>query len=198
MSTANNPSSRPKKEFPLLCPDLVPVKEAHRNHYFKVMDRGGYFTLEYDVPQVVVLPVVEKKSVVMVKVFRPVINDTPWELPAGGCKQGESVQEAAARELAEETGIIISDISRMKPEKMLSEMPGRMPFLLPVFRIDLAMSEWVSRKPHDAEIHSVHLLKMHDICKLICNGTIYLSSPAAILSRFVLKEHLKGKKLWSH
>lgn len=172
---------------PLLCPELTPVLESYRNPWFKVMDRGTYYTLEYDRPQVVILPVVDDGPVVMVRVKRPVINDDPWELPAGDSAAGETLQEAARRELAEETGISIDDLNRFVPVKPISEMPGRIPVLLSVFRINLTRQEYLLRSFPDHEISAVELFSKWDIVKKIVSGEIYLSSPMAILSRYIFE-----------
>jgi ADP-ribose diphosphatase len=53
---------------------------------------------------VVVLPVLEDGRVVMIRQYRHAARQYLWELVAGRIDEGESVKEAAARELAEETG----------------------------------------------------------------------------------------------
>ncbi len=170
----------------ILCPDLMPVKEEYRNQWFKVMDRGSYFTLEYDRPQVVVLPVVEQRGILMVRVKRPIINDCPLELPAGDSMQHETPAEAARRELSEEAGIYIDALDRFKPVIPIAEMPGRMPVLLSVFQIELSLDEFNRRKAFDEnEIISLELLPSKTVMEKIISGEIYLSSPVAILSRFI-------------
>lgn len=172
----------------LLCPDLDPVREEHRNPWFRVMNRGGFFTLEYDRPQVVILPVVEDDGVVLVRVRRPVIGDCPLELPAGDSQPGETLAEAARRELTEETGLHIEDLGRFRPLRPISEMPGRMPVLLGIFRVDVRRGEFAARRPFDAaEIQSVELVPVPDLVSRIVAGEIYLSSPMAILARFVFE-----------
>lgn len=172
-----------------LCPGLVPVREAYRNKWFKVMDRGSYFTLEYDRPQVVILPVVENNNIIMVRVKRPIIDDSPLELPAGDSLPGETPIEAARRELEEEAGIHIGSLLRFKPVLPISEMPGRIPVLLSVFEVHISMDEFLGRKSFDCEeITLVELLPIKDIVDKIQNGEIYLSSPMAILSRFIFSK----------
>ena len=175
---------------PLLCPDLVPVLPIHRNPWFKVMSRGSYYTIEYDRPQVVVLPILNGDSIIMVRVCRPLIDDFPLELPAGDSMNGEIPRLAAMREFIEETGIRIEDPLRFVPELPISEMPGRIPVLLSAFSIEVSQSEFDSRSRHDNEISSVEVLSFTEIARKIVNGEIYLSSPIAIISRLLLKRFL--------
>ncbi|HET7379872.1 MAG TPA: NUDIX hydrolase [Gaiellales bacterium] len=51
-----------------------------------------------------VLPFVDQASVVLVRQYRYVAGRATWEMPTGGVHAGEALEEAAQRELAEETG----------------------------------------------------------------------------------------------
>jgi ADP-ribose pyrophosphatase len=53
---------------------------------------------------VVILPVLPDKRVVLIRQYRHATRQFLWELVAGRIDEGESVREAAARELIEETG----------------------------------------------------------------------------------------------
>src|SRR5208282_6662628 len=53
---------------------------------------------------VVVLPVLPDGKIVMIRQYRHAARQYMWELVAGRIDEGESVKEAAARELKEETG----------------------------------------------------------------------------------------------
>jgi 8-oxo-dGTP pyrophosphatase MutT (NUDIX family) len=50
-----------------------------------------------------VVPYVDHDHVLLVRQYRYVQQDARWEIPTGGVKQGESLEEAAQRELQEET-----------------------------------------------------------------------------------------------
>ncbi len=54
---------------------------------------------------VMIIPITEEGEVVLVKQFRPVIDDYIYEFPAGIIDPGENMEEAAKRELFEETGL---------------------------------------------------------------------------------------------
>ncbi len=180
---------------PLLCPELSPVSLSHENPWFKVVLRGSYYSIEYERPQVVILPVLEGHSIVMVRVDRPLIHDHPLELPAGDSKDGETPRMAAMREFAEETGIHIKDPLRFVAELPISEMPGRFPVLLSVLRVNVTKSEFDSRSRYDNEIASVKAIPFIEVARKLVSGEIYLSSPAAIISRFLLKTCLDGSML---
>jgi ADP-ribose pyrophosphatase len=53
---------------------------------------------------VVILPVIDRDHVCLLRNERFVIGETLWEVPAGTLEPGEPIEQAAARELIEETG----------------------------------------------------------------------------------------------
>lgn len=52
----------------------------------------------------VIIPVTSDHNIIMVRQFRPTLNDWVLELPAGTLEAGESPMACATRELEEETG----------------------------------------------------------------------------------------------
>jgi len=168
------------------CPDLIPVTTLHENQWFAVRNRGGYYTTEYHLPQVIVLPVVEESAIVLVRVKRPVIGDVTLELPAGCAERDEPPVAGAAREFAEETGIVVADLRRFAPMPPLSPSPNRMPKLIYVFRVDLTRHEFDGRKAHDDEVESVECVSLPEARKLIVSGGIYVAVPVAIISTYLL------------
>ena len=167
------------------CPSLQPVSTEHTNPWFSLKNRGGYYTLEYHQPQVAVLAVVDNHSIVMVRVKRPVLNDAPLELPAGGADLNETPQKAAAREFQEETGIQIDRTGRFKLLPSIAISPNRYPILPWIYQIDISQNEFDRHKRHDEEIKSVECLKYEEIKDKILNGGIYIGLVIAIISRFL-------------
>ncbi len=168
------------------CTSLIPVETVHKNPWFTVRNRGGYYTVEHNQPQVAVLPVLENRAIVMVRVKRPVLADITLELPAGGTQGNERPVQSAARELAEETGIEIHNFDRFEMLSPLGLTP-RTPQLPYVFQIHISLQEYEGRKSHDVEIEGVECLEFAEvICKIITNK-IYMALPIAILTRFLMK-----------
>lgn len=169
----------------LACPELVPVETLHENPWYSVRNRGGYFTVEYRLRQVVVLPVVNQDSIAMVRVKRPVINDTPLELPAGALEKDEEVAIGAVRELLEETGIKVTNLDRLISMAPISVSSTRNPNLSYIFKVDISEKEYVNRQPHDDEIYSVERFAINDIAKKMASGEIYVSLTLAVLGIFL-------------
>lgn len=172
----------------IACQALQPVELLHENDWFAVRNRGGYYTMEYHLPQVIVLPVVEESAIVLVRVKRPVIGDVTLELPAGCVEQDEPPEAGAAREFAEETGIVVADLRRFAPMPPLSPSPNRMPKLIYVFRVDLTRHEFDGRKAHDDEVESVECVSLPEARKIIVSGGIYVAVPVAIISIYLLSK----------
>lgn len=162
------------------------VVTVHENPWFRIRSRDDYFSLEYGVPQVVILPVVGNE-ILLVKVKRPFICDQTWELPAGGAHKGEMAVEAARRELLEETGICIDNLNRFEPLKTLSEMPNRSPELLLCFMTRLTHREFEARGCHENEITELKLMDATAIKQAIITGEMYLSAPIAIIARYLFE-----------
>lgn len=62
---------------------------------------------------VVILPFINKETIVMIKQYRPIINKWLYELPAGTINEGETEEETAKRELEEETGYQARSLTKL-------------------------------------------------------------------------------------
>jgi 8-oxo-dGTP pyrophosphatase MutT (NUDIX family) len=171
------------------CNDLKPVETVHKNKWFSLMNRGGYFTLDYHLLQVVVLVVVDNHSIVMVRVKRPVIADDSLELPAGAVEADESPVDAAGRELCEETGICINGQKRFQLLSSIAISPNRYTVFPWIYLVNISENEFLKRGTHDHEIASVECFRFEEVKNKIMNGEIYVSLPLAVLGRFLLSNN---------
>ena len=163
-----------------------PAKPVFQNQRFSLLENEDFHVLEYHAQQVIVLPILEKIRVVMPKVFRKILGGAVWELPAGGVQKNENPEEAALRELREETGISITDISRLIPESTLVVSPNRLPMFPSIYSINVSENEFDNRSMHDDEVESVDCFSINTIKAMISSGEIVTSITLAILGRFIL------------
>ena len=62
---------------------------------------------------VVILPLLDRDTVVLIRNERPAVGKTLWELPAGTLEPDEDPAQCAARELLEETGYHAQQVQAM-------------------------------------------------------------------------------------
>jgi ADP-ribose pyrophosphatase len=60
-----------------------------------------------------VVPLFSDGSIVLIKQYRYVVNDTIWEIPAGRLEKGETPRDCALRELEEEVGFKAADVIQL-------------------------------------------------------------------------------------
>lgn len=86
--------------------------QAYRGNFLSVLRQQRQLpnrhtaTLEWvDHPgAVLIVPFLSSRRIVLLRQYRPVIEEMLYELPAGTREQGEDARTCAARELIEETG----------------------------------------------------------------------------------------------
>jgi ADP-ribose pyrophosphatase len=62
---------------------------------------------------VAILPILDDGHVCLLENVRPAVGATLWEIPAGTLEPGEPLEEAARRELAEETGYTAARLTKV-------------------------------------------------------------------------------------
>ena len=89
-------------------------KTVYKNQWFQVInkyyenEKKNYYVL--NIPDSsVILPITENNEFIIIKQFRESLDNYSLELPAGFIDENETPQQAAERELFEETGYISNE-----------------------------------------------------------------------------------------
>lgn len=72
-----------------------------------------YFVVRYPREAIGVVPVDDRGRILLVQQWRHPVERLSWEIPAGGIEKGESKEEAARRELREETGYAADEVKKL-------------------------------------------------------------------------------------
>jgi ADP-ribose pyrophosphatase len=165
------------------------AQPVFQNYRFSLLEKDDFHVVEYQSTQVIVLPIIGQEYVVMSKVRRQILGGAVWELPAGGVQENEIPEDAALRELGEETGISISDPSRLLPLDTLVVSPNRLPMFPLIYKVDLSKEEFEDRSLHDDEVESVASFSSDKIREMILSGEIITSITLAILGRYLISKN---------
>jgi ADP-ribose pyrophosphatase len=84
----------------------------HQNAYFKILEQQVtvtdgtqriYYTINFPRPAVGVV-VRRNDEFLLLRQYRFIVDEYVWAIPSGGVEEGETLEQAAARELEEEAG----------------------------------------------------------------------------------------------
>ena len=115
-----------------------------------------------------------------VRQYRYVIGEITWELPMGTIEVGETPEQAARREVCEETGVVLKDL---EPLGTIIPSNGQSTQRIHLF-LATAQGE-LEAQPDASELIEVHHLAVAQIQDLIESGAI---TDAATLAALLLAE----------
>jgi ADP-ribose pyrophosphatase len=134
-----------------------------------VLPNGHQMTVEaVQHPGAAAVVAVEDGSVVLIRQFRPVINDFLLELPAGKLDVGEDSITAAKRELLEEVGLAAKSL---QPLTTVLSAPGYSTERVAIFLCTETVATLTPR-PHAHEVLSVVRLPLASAVALVRSGEI--------------------------
>jgi len=115
-----------------------------------------------------VLPFLDDKHVLMIRQYRYVFGeDHRWEMPTGGVKPGESLVDAARRELREEVGYDASELSHISTYYTSKSVMHEIAHLY----IGRALTQ-VQAIPDETEFLEIETFKFEHVLQLVLESEI--------------------------
>ena len=161
-------------------------KRLLSNRYFSLRsDRlrlpdGGikdpYFVLERP-DAAIIVPITENNEVVLVRQYRPPLEMMELGLPAGLVEEGERPEEAARRELAEETGYTGGAWETLGSLASSPSLKDNWAYLF----LARGVEETAAPDPDEHELVEVVKVLLEDLSGLVHSGKIVSSSGVAAI-----------------
>lgn len=137
---------------------------------------------------VVVLPVCDDGSIVLIRNRRFAVREDLYELPAGLLDDGEDPAKCAARELAEETGYTAGRIEKLGG---FYSTPGTSNGYLHAF-----LAAGLTDGPQDLETYeqiTVELVRDDEVRRMVSDGRLHDAKSLATLALYWLKKGFLSK-----
>ncbi|MDE2221925.1 MAG: NUDIX hydrolase [Candidatus Omnitrophica bacterium] len=116
---------------------------------------------------VIIAPFLNKKTVVMMRQFRPVLKKYIYELPAGTIDPGERPVRCARRELLEETGLKAGLLAKLGA---IYPVPGYSTEVIHIFKAEqLTMTQ---AQPEDYEVIDIMPMSRSEVRALLKKGKL--------------------------
>jgi ADP-ribose pyrophosphatase len=159
-------------------------KRLLTNRYFSLRSErlrlpdGGikdpYFVLERP-DAAIIVPITDRGEVVLVRQYRPPLEMMELGLPAGLVEAGEMPEEAARRELAEETGYTGGEWERLGSLASSPSLKDNWAYLF----LARGVEETTAPDPDEHELVEVVRVPVEDLRDLVHSGKIVSSSGVA-------------------
>ena len=133
-------------------------------------EANPYYVLERP-DSVAIIPVTSSGRTLLIEVYRHPIGTTSWEFPMGHADPGETPEEAARRELREETGLESASLEMLYWHHPI---PGLSPQRMTTFTALVSDSDLESAafQPGSDDIRDLRICAISDIPLWIARGSI--------------------------
>jgi 8-oxo-dGTP pyrophosphatase MutT (NUDIX family) len=128
---------------------------------------GIYGVIHFKPKAIGVLPVDEQGGVWLVGQYRYPLGRYSWEIPEGGCFEKESPEDAACRELKEETGLIAGRLERIGESHLSNAVTDELGIIFRATELEQGTSE-----PESCERLEVRRVEWSEAWRLLRAGEI--------------------------
>ena len=144
--------------------------------------------LSGNMPAVIIVPMINENTVLMIREYGAGIDGYELALPKGRVERGEDILDAANRELMEEVGY---GAKKLKLIKCMTQSPGYMQHKTQiVLAQDLYPKRLLGDEPEQLDVIEMNI---DDILKIIFQQD--LTEARSIASLFIVKEIIRNDKL---
>lgn len=153
------------------------TRQVYRNPWISVREDqvlkpngspGIYGVVEYLNRAVGVVPIDDEGHTWLVGQYRYTQNQYEWEIPEGGCPEGESLEDCARRELLEETGLVADQLEPLASGLQLSNSVSNETAHLFIAR----QLRQQAPQPEDTEQIAIRRLPLAEAIQMAVSGEI--------------------------
>lgn len=147
-------------------------------------NKGIYGVVHFKNKAIAVIPLDEDNNTWIVGQYRYTLNTYEWEVPEGGCPEGEDPIEGARRELAEETGLQAKQLDLIMTMELSNSVSDEISYTY------LARGlTFIGSSPEETEALQVKKLPFEELFQMAMRGEI--KDALSVASIFKVK-HLLG------
>ena len=128
---------------------------------------GIYGVVHFKNKAIAVIPLDDDNNTWIVGQYRYTLNSYEWEVPEGGCPEGEDPVEGARRELEEETGLHAKQMDLIMEMELSNSVSDEMSYTY------LARGlSYVGSSPEETESLQVRKLPFEELFQMVMRGEI--------------------------
>ena len=128
---------------------------------------GIYGVVHFKNTAIAIIPLDENNHTWIVGQYRYTLNTYEWEVPEGGCPEGEDPLEAAKRELEEEVGLLASHWEKVMEIQLSNSVSDEIGYTF----IARGLKE-VGSSPEETEQLQIRKLPFAELVEMVMNGEI--------------------------
>ena len=148
---------------------------------------GIYGVVHFKNKAIAVIPLDEENNTWIVGQYRYTLNSYEWEVPEGGCPEGEDPVKAAIRELEEETGLKADHFKLV----MITELSNSVSDEISYTYVAKGLT-YIGTSPEETEQLKIRKLPFEELFNMAMNGEIKDALSVASIFKVKLLMDTKG------
>lgn len=143
--------------------------------------KGIYGKVHFKNTAIGVIALDQEQNIWLVGQYRFVLNEYSWEIPEGGCPDGEDYLTAAKRELLEETGLVAQNWRQLMKLHLSNSVSDELAFVFLATQL-----EQKTASPEETEELMVKKMPFEEAVKMVEQGEITDAISVAAIQRVQL------------